>query len=168
MPPAPDDFDLALEFFGPDPESPDSVPPEVCEYVRRGLLRQGVSEEEIDIHFPLLRRPGDPVREVDAAWRAYRVHPRPGQPGFEWDEEYEARHRRLLFAIGVSPENVEDYCRRRFPSSFEGFSVVDGRLTDEHFHGEADHRVTGSLEHIHAQLRGQGMPEELIQSLWAE
>lgn len=48
---------LEREFLGDaDPDSPKSMPDEVREYIRRGLTKQGITEEEIDAHFPVLKR----------------------------------------------------------------------------------------------------------------
>lgn len=48
---------LEREFLGDaDPDSPESMPDKVREYIRRGLAKQGITEEEIDAHFPVLKR----------------------------------------------------------------------------------------------------------------
>ena len=70
------------------------------------------------------------MTELDLAQSEWLAHPRPSQRGWKWTSAYELRHRRLLLALGVYPEVVEEYVARRWPTSFEGFAVVDGRISD--------------------------------------
>lgn len=73
------------------------------------------------------------VEQRKAAVREFFAGSTPGAHGFVWDEEYEARHRTVLKALGISDEAALGYVARKFPQRTVQFgaAVIDGRFVVE-------------------------------------